>query len=174
MTSDEPRRPEPEALLRAASREGRGRLKVYLGMAPGVGKTFAMLEGARRARVQGVDVVIGVVETHGRKETEALLDGFEVLPRKSIAYHGHTLSEFHIDAAVTSKPKLLIVDEFAHTNVPESRHAKRWQDVEELTKAGIDVDTALNIQHLEGLNDVIARITGVRVRETVPDNALER
>lgn len=171
---DEPERPEPEALLRAASREGRGRLKIYLGMAPGVGKTFAMLEGARRAKAQGIDVVIGVVETHGRKETEALLEGFEIVPRKQVAYHGHTLTEFDIDAALARKPKLLIVDEYAHTNVPESRHAKRWQDIEELTRAGIDVDTAFNVQHLEGLNDVVARITGVRVRETVPDQVLEK
>ncbi len=171
---DEPGRPEPEALLRVASREGRGRLKVYLGMDPGVGKTFAMLEGARRAKTQGIDVVIGVVETHGRKETETLLEGFEILPRKSLMYHGHTLTEFDIDAALARRPKLLIVDEYAHTNAPESRHPKRWQDIEELIKAGIDVDTALNVQHLEGLNDVIARITGVRVRETIPDHVLEQ
>src|SRR6185312_12828945 len=146
--NNEPRRPEPEALLPAASREGRGRLKVYLGMAPGVGKTFAMLEGARRAKAQGIDVVIGIAETHGRKETEALLEGFEIIARKPIAYHGHTLTEFDIDAALARKPKLLIVDEYAHTNAPESRHSKRWQDIDELIKAGIDVDTALNIQHL--------------------------
>src|ERR1700687_5330726 len=170
----EPRRPEPEALLQAAAREGRGRLKVYLGMAPGVGKTYAMLEGTRRAKAQGVDVAIGVVETHGRKETEALLEGFEILPRKPVIYHGHTLTEFDIDAALVRRPKLLIVDEYAHTNAPESRHPKRWQDIEELIKAGIDVDTALNIQHLEGLNDVVARITGVRVRETIPDHVLEK
>jgi two-component system sensor histidine kinase KdpD len=170
----EPPRPDPDALLAEALRESRGRLKVYLGMAPGVGKTYAMLEGARRAKGQGLDVVIGIVETHGRKETEALLEGFEILPRKQIAYHGHTLTEFDIDAALARRPKLLIVDEYAHTNVPESRHTKRWQDIEELTKAGINVDTALNIQHLEGLNDVIARITGVRVRETVPDQMLEK
>src|SRR6185295_3634979 len=126
-------------------------------------------EGARRAKHQGIDVVIGVVETHGRKETEALLEGFEIVPRRQIAYHGHTLTEFDIDAAIARKPKLLIVDEYAHTNAPESRHSKRWQDIDELIKAGIDVDTALNIQHLEGLNDVVARITSVRVRETVPD-----
>ena len=172
--NDEPSRPEPEALLAAAAREGRGRLKVYLGMAPGVGKTFAMLEGARRAKQQGIDVVIGVVETHGRRETEVLTEGFEIIPRKPIAYHGHTLTEFDIDAALARKPKLLIVDEYAHTNAPESRHAKRWQDIEELIRAGIDVDTALNIQHLEGLNDVVARITGVRVRETIPDQMLQK
>lgn len=170
----EPRRPEPEALLAEAAREGRGRLKVYLGMAPGVGKTFAMLEGARRLKAQNVEIVVGLVETHGRSDTEAMLEGFEVLPRKAVPYHGQTLREFDLDAVLVRRPKVLIVDEYAHTNAPESRHPKRWQDIEELLRAGIDVHTTLNIQHLESLNDVIARITGVRVRETLPDHVLEK
>lgn len=170
----EPLRPEPDALLAEATREGAGRLKIYLGMAPGVGKTFAMLEGARRLKGQGIDVAVGLVETHGRAETEALLDGLEILPRKPVAYGGHTLREFDLDAALARHPRVLIVDEYAHTNPPESRHPKRWQDIEELLRAGIDVHTTLNIQHIEGLNDVVARITGVRVRETLPDSVLER
>jgi two-component system sensor histidine kinase KdpD len=172
--ADEPLRPHPEALLAAASREGRGRLKVYLGMAPGVGKTYAMLESARRLKQGGIDVVVGLVETHGRAETQGLLDGLEMLPRRSVYYRGHLLQEFDLDAALARQPTLLLVDEFAHTNPPDSRHPKRWLDVEELLKAGIDVHTTLNIQHLESLNDVVARITGVRVQETIPDRVLER
>jgi two-component system sensor histidine kinase KdpD len=161
-------------LLAEAEREMRGRLKVYLGMAPGVGKTFAMLAGARRLKGQGVDVVAGVIETHGRAETLALVDGLEVLPRRRIAWRGQTLEEFDIDAALARQPALLLVDELAHTNAPESRHPKRWQDVEELIRAGIDVHTTLNVQHLESLTDVVARITGVRVAEIIPDKVLER
>ena len=137
----EPQRPEPEALLSEAASEGRGRLKIYLGMAPGVGKTFAMLEGARRLRSQGIDVVVGLVETHGRKETEALVDGLEVLPRKSLTHGGHVLQEFDLDAALARSPQVLIVDEFAHSNPAECRHPKRWQDIEEVLRAGIDVHT---------------------------------
>lgn len=170
----EPQRPEPEALLSEAASEGRGRLKIYLGMAPGVGKTFAMLEGARRLRSQGIDVVVGLVETHGRKETEALVDGLEVLPRKSLTHGGHVLQEFDLDAALARSPQVLIVDEFAHSNPAECRHPKRWQDIEEVLRAGIDVHTTLNVQHLESLNDVVARITGVRVRETVPDQVFDK
>lgn len=167
-------RPDPEALLRAASREGRGRLKVFLGAAPGVGKTFEMLsEGAAR-RDAGVDLVIGVVETHGRAETEAKLRGFEIVPRKSVAYQGHALEEMDIDAILARQPKLVLVDELAHTNAPGSRHDKRYQDVEELLAAGIDVYSTLNIQHLESLNDVVASFTQVRVRETLPDRVLEQ
>jgi two-component system sensor histidine kinase KdpD len=169
----EPRRPEPEALLADANRDGRGRLKVYLGMAPGVGKTFAMLESAQRLRTQGTDVVVGIVETHGRAETQTLLDGLEMLPRRSVSYRGHELHELDLDAALRRRPKVLLVDELAHTNAPECRHSKRWQDVEELLRAGIDVHTTVNIQHIEGLNDIVARITGVRVRETLPDQVLE-
>lgn len=170
----DPPRPAPDALLAEAEREGRGRLKIYLGMAPGVGKTFAMLEGAGRLKAQGVDVVVGLLETHGRKETEALLDGLDILPRRTVSYGGHALLEFDLDAALARRPRVLLVDEYAHTNAPESRHPKRWQDIDELLHAGIDVHTTLNIQHLEGLNDVVARITGIRVRETVPDNLLAK
>jgi two-component system sensor histidine kinase KdpD len=172
MTLDEPRRPDPDALLAQAKRQGRGRLKVYLGMSPGVGKTYEMLSSGRRRAEEGVDVVVGVVETHGRKDTEALTAGLEILPRHPIEYRDRTLMEFDIDAALARKPKLLLVDEYAHTNAPGSRHPKRWLDVEELLNAGIDVWTTLNIQHLESLVDVVWKITGVRVRETVPDSAI--
>ena len=172
MSPDEPNRPDPDALLAEAKRKGRGRLKVYLGMAPGVGKTYAMLSAGRRRLAEGVDVAVGVVETHGRKDTEAMCEGLEVLPRAPIEYRGRTLMEFDLDAALARKPKLLLVDEFAHTNAPGSRHPKRWQDVAELLAAGVDVWTTLNVQHLESLVDVVWKITGVRVRETVPDSAL--
>src|SRR5271157_1659668 len=166
-------RPDPDALLAAFRRETSGRLKVFLGAAPGVGKTFAMLLGARRVKEEGVDVVVGLVETHGRAETGALLEGLEVLPRRIVDYRGRAIAEFDIDAALERKPKLIVVDELAHTNAPESRHPKRWQDVQELIAAGIDVWTALNIQHLESLADIVSRITGVTVRETVPDRVLQ-
>ncbi|HWA63865.1 MAG TPA: sensor histidine kinase KdpD [Caulobacteraceae bacterium] len=172
MTLDEPRRPDPDALLKEAQRAGRGRLKVFLGMSPGVGKTYEMLQQAARRKAQGADVLVGVVETHGRSETAALLDGLEVLPRKPIEYRGRTLMEFDIDAALARKPGLLLVDEYAHSNVPGSRHPKRWQDVQELVAAGVDVWTTLNVQHLESLVDVVWKITGVRQRETVPDQVL--
>lgn len=166
-------RPDPDELLKAARREERGRLKIILGAAPGVGKTFEMLsEGAALLR-QGRDVVVGIVETHGRAETQALVDPFELLPRKQIAHGVHKLSEFDIDAMLARKPQIALIDEFAHTNAPGSRHPKRWQDVEELRDAGIDVITTLNIQHIESLNDVVAGFTRVRVRETVPDACLE-
>ena len=172
------RRPDPDELLvrvrEQEVRRGRGKLKVFFGAAAGVGKTYAMLEGARAQRAAGLDVVTGVVETHRRAETEALLEGLEILPRRRIEYRGTTLEEFDLDAALTRHPALLLVDELAHTNAPESRHAKRWQDVLELLDGGIDVYTTLNVQHLESLNDVIARITGVVVRETVPDSVLEQ
>jgi two-component system sensor histidine kinase KdpD len=148
-------------------------MKVFLGAAPGVGKTYAMLLGARRLKDEGVDVVVGLVETHGRAETGALLEGLEVLPRRIVDYRGRAIAEFDIDAALERKPKLIVVDELAHTNAPESRHPKRWQDVQELIAAGIDVWTALNIQHLESLADIVSRITGVTVRETVPDRVLQ-
>lgn len=170
------KRPSPEALLALAEKEGggRGRLRVFLGAAPGVGKTFAMLSGARRLKAEGVDVVIGLVETHGRSDTAALLEGLEVLPRKPLPYRGRVLMEFDIDAALARRPALLVVDELAHSNTPDCRHPKRYQDVEELLGAGIDVWTALNIQHLESLSDVVSRLTSVRVRETVPDTVIER
>ena len=172
MTTLDPSRPDPDALLLEARKQGRGRLKVYLGMAPGVGKTFEMLSAGRRRLLEGLDVAVGVVETHGRKETEALLEGLDVLPRNPIDYRGRSLMEFDLDGALKRRPSLLLVDEYAHTNAPGSRHPKRWQDVEELLTAGIDVDTTLNVQHLESLVDVVWKITGVRVRETVPDSAL--
>lgn len=172
MTPD-PDRPAPEAFLRAAAQEGRGRLKIFLGAAPGVGKTYEMLsEGAARHQA-GTDVVIGVVETHGRRDTEALTVGLECLPRRAIPYEGRTLSEMDLDAILTRRPALVLVDELAHTNAPGSRHAKRWQDVTELLDAGIDVYSTINIQHVESLNDVVASFTRVRVRETVPDAVLE-
>jgi two-component system sensor histidine kinase KdpD len=166
-------RPEPEALLAEAASEGRGKLKVFVGAAPGVGKTYAMLEDARRRKSEGIDVVVGLVETHGRPETEALLGGLEVIPRRRVPYRGRLLTEMDIDAVLARRPALALVDELAHSNAPDSRHPKRWQDVEELLKADIDVYTTLNVQHLESLNDIVARISGVRVRETIPDNVLE-
>ncbi|MBD8676875.1 sensor histidine kinase [Sphingomonas sp. CFBP 13720] len=166
-------RPDPDALLRAAAREGRGRLKIFLGAAPGVGKTFEMLsEGAARRR-DGTDVVVGVVETHGRVETEALTRGHEIIPRLNIAYEGRTLGEMDLDAVLARGPRLVLVDELAHTNAPGGRHPKRYQDVEELLAAGIDVYSTVNIQHVESLNDIVASFTRVRVRETVPDSILE-
>ncbi len=170
-------RPDPDALLAQVKVEAerkRGRLKVFLGAAAGVGKTYAMLEAAHLQQRAATDVVVGVIETHGRAETEALLDGLEVLPRRSIAHGGVTLTEFDLDGALARHPALILVDELAHTNAPGSRHVKRWQDVEELLDAGIDVYAAMNVQHLESLNDVVARITHVRVRETVPDAVLEQ
>ena len=166
-------RPDPDALLRAAAQEGRGRLKIFLGAAPGVGKTYEMLsEGAARKR-DGVDVVIGVVETHGRAETEALTRGHEVIARRTVPYEGRTLQEMDLDAILARAPRLVLVDELAHTNAPGSRHPKRYGDVEELLAAGIDVYSTVNIQHVESLNDVVASFTRVRVRETVPDRILE-
>lgn len=166
-------RPSPEALLDAAKREGRGRLKIFLGAAPGVGKTYEMLQSAQAKRREGVDVVVGVVETHGRVETRALLFGLEVIPRKSIDYRGLMLEEMDLDAVLARRPQLVLVDELAHTNAEGVRHPKRYLDVEEILAAGIDVYTTLNIQHVESLNDVVAQITRIRVRETVPDSVLD-
>jgi two-component system, OmpR family, sensor histidine kinase KdpD len=174
MDHDRDKRPSPEALLKEAEQEGRGRLKVFLGAAPGVGKTFEMLTIAQAKRLEGIDVVVGVVETHGRAETEALLRGLEIVPRRRIEYKGHVLEEMDLDAILERRPRLVLVDELAHTNAPGSRHPKRWNDVEELLEAGIDVYTTLNIQHVESLNDVVARITRIRVRETVPDSLIDR
>ncbi len=170
MTSD---RPDPDRLLAEVQAEAaaqqRGHLRIYFGASAGVGKTFAMLAAARQLRDSGTEVVAGVVETHGRRETEALLDGIEVLPPRSVSVNGRSMTEFDLDAALARRPSLLLVDELAHSNVPGSRHSKRWQDVEELLAAGIDVYTTLNVQHLESLNDVVGGITGIRVWETVPD-----
>src|SRR5438270_654802 len=172
------RRPDPDELLvrvrEQEARRTRGKLKVFFGAAAGVGKTYAMLEAARAQRAAGVDVVAGVVETHHRAETEALLAGVEILPRRRIEYRGSTLEEFDLDAALARRPGVLLVDELAHTNAPETRHPKRYQDVLELLEAGITVYTTLNVQHLESLNDVVAKITGVVVRETVPDSVFEQ
>jgi two-component system, OmpR family, sensor histidine kinase KdpD len=162
------------ALLELAAKENRGKLKVFLGMAPGVGKTYAMLSAARAQKADGVDVLVGVVETHGRSETAALLDKLEVLPRKPVAYRRRTLMEFDVEAAIARRPKLLLVDEYAHTNAPGLIHPKRYQDVEEILRNGIDVWTTLNIQHLESLQDVVQRITGILVQETVPDKVIEK
>ncbi len=172
--TDRNTRPSPEALLEQAAQEGRGRLKVFLGAAPGVGKTYEMLNQARQRKLDGVDVVIGVVETHGRVETDLLTKSLEKIPKKRIPYKGRVLAEMDLDAILQRKPKLALVDELAHTNVEDSRHPKRYLDVEELLAAGIDVYTTLNVQHLESLNDVVAKITRVRVNETVPDSILDR
>jgi len=175
--SDSPRgdqRPSPEALLEVAQAERRGKLKIFLGAAPGVGKTYEMLQQAAARRREGVDAVIGVVETHGRIETEQLVRGFEVIPRRRIEYRGRTLDEMDLDAVLARRPKLVLVDELAHSNAPGSRHPKRYLDIEELLAAGIDVYTTINIQHVESLNDVVARITRIRVRETVPDGIIDR
>jgi two-component system sensor histidine kinase KdpD len=171
--SDEPRR-DPEEFLRQAKEEevrrSRGKLKVFFGAAAGVGKTTAMLEAARQQRDAGVDVVIGLVETHKRPETEALLEGFEILPPRRVEYRGVVLKEFDVDAVLARRPTLVLVDELAHTNAPGGRHVKRWQDVLELREAGIDVYTTLNVQHLESLRDIVGKVTGVLVRETIPDS----
>ena len=167
-------RPSPEALLERANKEGRGKLKIFLGAAPGVGKTSEMLTQARQRRLDGTDVVIGVVETHGRVDTDALTKGFEAVPKKRSLYKGHVVSEMDLDAILQRKPKLVLVDELAHTNAEGSRHPKRYLDVAELLAAGIDVYTTVNVQHIESLNDVIAQITRIRVRETVPDEVLDQ
>src|SRR6185437_3387725 len=172
--ADRDARPSPEALLRETAKEGRGRLKIFLGAAPGVGKTYEMLSQARQRKLEGTDVVIGVVETHGRVETDLLTKSLEKIPKKRIPYRGHVLAEMDLDAILQRKPKLVLVDELAHTNVEGSRHPKRYMDVEELLEAGIDVYSTLNVQHLESLNDVVAQITRVRIRETVPDSVLDR
>ena len=178
MRDDDERRPDPDQLLAMVQREevrhAKGKLRIFLGMCPGVGKTYSMLEAARLKKIEGVDMLVGVVETHGRGDTEALLYDLDILPRKVIEYRGRELTEFDLDAALKRHPELVLVDELAHTNAPGSRHGKRWQDVEELLDNGIDVWTTLNIQHLESLSDVVAQITGVRVQESVPDTLIER
>lgn len=166
-------RPSPDALLERAERETRGRLKIFLGAAPGVGKTYEMLVSGRAKIADGMDVVIGVVETHGRKETQALLAGFEIIPRVKVAYRGQELEEMDLDAILARKPDLVLVDELAHSNAQGSRHPKRYLDVKELLDRGIDVYTTLNIQHVESLNDVVSQITRIRVRETVPDSVID-
>lgn len=174
MSHEETKRASPDALLALAGKEGRGRLKIFLGAAPGVGKTYAMLTAAHSEKAGGRDVTAGLIETHGRRETEQLVDGLEVLPRQPIVYRNQVMREFDLDAALARRPELLLVDEYAHTNVPGSRHPKRWQDIDELLRAGINVWTTLNIQHLESLNDVVLKISKVRVRETVPDKVFDK
>jgi two-component system sensor histidine kinase KdpD len=167
-------RPDPESFLDLVARSQKGRLKVYLGAAAGVGKTWKMLEEAHQLRAKGVDVVVAMVETHRRAETEEKLSGLEIIPRKTYPHKGVELSEMDLDAILARNPEIAIVDELAHTNAAGAKHEKRWQDVEELTRAGINVITAVNIQHVESLNPVIRRITGIEVRETVPDSILTR
>ncbi|VTP60924.1 Sensor protein KdpD [Serratia rubidaea] len=174
MVDDEQQRPDPDSLLAVANEKPRGRLKVFFGACAGVGKTYAMLQEAQRQRALGLDVLVGVVETHGRNETAALLDGLSVLPQKRIQHRGRVVREFDLDAALARHPALILMDELAHSNAHGSRHPKRWQDVEELLDAGIDVLTTVNVQHLESLNDVVGGITGIRVRETVPDHVFDQ
>lgn len=154
-------RPDPDELLKniQAEETKRGRLKIFLGYVAGVGKTYAMLEAAHQRKTQGVDVVIGYIETHKRAETEELVEDLEVLPRKEVEYRGVTLPEMDVDGVIARRPQLVLVDEFAHTNAPGSRHSKRYQDVQEILASGIDVYTTLNIQHLESLNDIVAQVT---------------
>ena len=176
--SRDPERPDPDALLAAVRRQEsssrRGRLKIFFGFSPGVGKTYAMLQAARRLQADGVDVVAGIIETHGREETARQLDGIEVLPRRLVEYRGHELRDFDLDAAIVRRPDVLLLDELAHTNAPGLRHGKRWQDVLEVLDSGIDVHTTLNVQHVESVVDLVEESTGIRVRETVPDTILER
>lgn len=170
-------RPDPDALVRQVQAEeakaGRGKLKIFFGASAGVGKTFAMLRAARQLKDAGTDVVVGLVETHGRRETMELLEGLELLPRKVMPYRGHNIEEFDIDAALKRQPAVILIDELAHTNAPGSRHPKRWQDIEEILSQRVDVYSTLNVQHLESLNDVVGRITGIRVGETVPDRVFD-
>src|SRR5512135_176650 len=173
----EPRRPDPDQLLaRLKSEEAqqaRGRLKIFLGYAAGVGKTYSMLEAAHQRKAEGVDVVIGYIETHRRAETEAKLAGLELIPRQQVEYRGALVPEMDVDAILARHPQLVVVDEFAHTNAPGSRHPKRYQDVSELLAAGIDVYTTLNIQHVESRAEAVRQITGITIRETLPDTALD-
>ncbi len=171
------RRPDPDALLAAIQRQEaraeRGRLKIFFGMAAGVGKTYTMLQAGHEAVAEGRDVVVGIVETHGRAETRTLLDGLERLPRLRLEYRGAILEEMDLDALLARRPQLALVDELAHTNAPGARHAKRFQDVLELLEAGIDVYTTVNVQHFESRADAVRQITGVTVYETVPDSILD-
>ncbi len=170
-------RPNPDKLLARVQAEeeqqGRGKLKIFLGYAAGVGKTYAMLEAAHQRKREGVNIVVGYIETHKRIETEALVKDLEIIPRQQVKYHNVQIPEMDIDAILARKPQLVLVDELAHTNAPGSRHPKRYQDVVELLDSGIDVYTTLNIQHLESLNDIVARITGTLVRETIPDSVID-
>ena len=166
--------PRPEQFLALIRQQQRGRLKVYLGFAPGVGKTYEMLQEAQRIRRQGVDVVVGVVETHGRAETAALVEGLEPVPRRRVEYREVVLEEMDVDAVLARRPTVVLVDELAHTNAPGSKHAKRYEDVEDLLRAGINVISTLNVQHLESLYDTVERVTGARQKERVPDYVLQQ
>ena len=171
-------RPNPDALLaditEDEAKSQAGKLRIFFGMAAGVGKTYAMLEAARIRQSDGTDLVVGIVETHGREETNRLLEGLPIVPRQHLSYKGTQLEEMDLDAILTRKPQLVLVDELAHTNVPGSRHPKRWQDVMELLDAGIDVYSTLNVQHIESRKEYIEQITGITIRETVPDTLLQR
>src|ERR1700722_9017042 len=171
-------KPNPDELLRAVQKEEKqkelGRLKIFFGMAAGVGKTYAMLQEAQQKNKEGVNVVIGTVNTHGRKETEALIAGLPVIPEKWVRYKDTAFEEMDVEAIIQAKPSLVLVDELAHTNVPGSKHPKRWQDVIEILDSGIDVYTTLNVQHVESRKDIVESITGIKIRETVPDLILER
>ncbi|HMK15416.1 MAG TPA: sensor histidine kinase KdpD, partial [Methanomicrobiales archaeon] len=170
-------RPDPDLLLARVQEEERrrhrGKLKIFLGYAAGVGKTYGMLKAAHLRRQEGIDVRIGYVETHGRPETDVLLEGLALIPKRMVEYRGVTIPELDLDGVLSASPQLVLVDELAHTNAPGARHPKRYQDVEEILGAGIDVYTTLNIQHLESLNDVVAQVTGVAVRETIPDRVID-
>ena len=174
----EERRPDPDRLLDQVrletERSREGQLKIFFGAAPGVGKTYAMLEAAQNRRKDGIDVVIGLVETHGRVETEGLLSGLAIIPKKKLSYRDTIQDEFHIDAVLARHPSLVLIDELAHSNVPGSRHTKRWQDVIEILDAGIDVYTTLNVQHIESRKENVESITGITIHETVPDSLFER
>jgi two-component system sensor histidine kinase KdpD len=172
MPISDPNRPSPEHFLTLIRQQQRGRLKIYLGFAAGVGKTYEMLQEGHRLKRQGVDVVVGIVETHGRAETAALVEGLEQVPRRRIEYHGVTLEEMDLDALLARHPSVALIDELAHTNAPGSRNPKRYQDVEELLRQGINVIATLNIQHLESLYDLVERATGVKVKERIPDYVL--
>jgi two-component system sensor histidine kinase KdpD len=174
MSSTADHRPTADALLARIKEKDRARLRIYIGAAPGVGKTYEMLQEAHALRARGLDVVIGYVETYGRRDTEAQLQDLETVPRRRVEHRGVTLEEMDVDAIIKRHPQVCIVDELAHTNVPGSRHDKRYEDVLDILDAGIHVMTAVNIQHLETLNDAVARATGVRVRETIPDTFLDR
>ncbi len=174
MTDNGDKRPSPESFLAKLKESERAKLRVYIGAAPGVGKTYQMLEEAHLLRKQGVDVVIAVIETHGRAETAAMVADLEIVPLRQIEYRGVTLKEMDLEAVIARKPAVVIVDELAHTNVPGSKNRKRYEDVLDLLASGISVITAINIQHLESLNDMVERMTGVKVRETIPDTVLQR
>lgn len=173
MKPEEPKRPDPEAFLRLLAREEkRGRLKVYLGQAAGVGKTYKMLDDAHAMRARGIDVVIGLIETHGRQETADRIGDLEVVPRRTVEYKGTVLTEMDVDAVLARKPEVAVVDELPHTNAPGGKNEKRWQDVENLLEAGISVLTTVNVQHLEGVQDVVKSATGLDIRERVPDRVV--